>query len=84
MFSDFLIDFYVICNKSGIQGEELERLKSFTIANCDKPTAKADAEITQTFRKLKNAGLFSEYRKILSTPKSWDTDFDGENGIPPQ
>ena len=84
MYSEYRTDIELLCLKACLTEIEKEAVVSFALANCDKLQAKAEKNklLQSAFRKMKNNNLFSKFMKCVKAPKSWNTDFDGENGIP--
>lgn len=84
MYSEYRTDIELLCQKADLTESEKEAVVSFALANCDKLQAKAeeDEALQKAFRKMINNNLYGKFKECIKTPKSWDTDFDGENGIP--
>lgn len=83
MYSEYIIDIEVLCNKASLTKEQREAVMEFAIAACDDPHVQHEGkQLHLAFKEFKRKGLFEDFKKCIRTPKSWNTDFDGENGIP--
>lgn len=81
MYSEYLTDLYVLMSKASLSEEEYIALVNFSRDNCDRFTNEPiNNTVKSAFRKLKNCGVFPDYTRIMKAPKSWNLDFDGENG----
>lgn len=82
---DFLTDIGLLCRRAGLSPDEGEALSHFSSVIADKSLIMGDKEtIDAIYNKIIDCNLGNEFLKYIMTPKSWNMDFDGENGIPPQ
>lgn len=79
MYSKYMTDINELCRKTDMTDEERETLVSFARTNCD---AFPNPLLKSALKKLKDNDLFESFLNCIITPKSCNTDFDGENGIP--
>lgn len=85
MFSEYLTDIGVLCNKAGMTTEESDALYRFAKSVADNSLMNENKEILGSiYSKIVQCGLGNDLLKSIMTPKSWDMDFDGENGMPSQ
>lgn len=83
MYGEYLTDIEVLCTKAALTNEERDAVLSFAKENCDKIQVTIKEELLKSaFQKMGNNSLLLKFLEYFLTPKSWNTDFDGENGIP--
>lgn len=79
MYSEYIIDIYKLCRSADMTKEETDFVVSFATTNCD---AFPNPLFKSALQKLKGKDLLDSFLNCMITPKSCNTDFDGENGIP--
>lgn len=83
MFNEYINDIEILCNKASLTEEQTEAVRSFAKDASDNPTLKPKGKLlVSAIREFKMQGLLPKFIDCIKTPKSWNTDFDGENGIP--
>lgn len=84
MYSEYITDIEVLCKNAGLTKKEHDAVLSFARDNSDKlqTSAKGNDLLVSAFNKFRKNNLYVNFLDYIRTPKSWNTDFDGENGIP--
>lgn len=84
VYSEYLTDIEVLCTNAGLTEGERDAVLSFARDNCDKlqTQAKGNVLLVSAFKKFRESNLYLNFLNYIKTPKSWNPDFDGENGIP--
>lgn len=82
MYNEYITDIEILCNKASLTEEQREAVMAFARETCDNPDIMPKGKLLiSAVREFKMQGLLQKFMDCIKTPKSWDTDFDGENGI---
>lgn len=77
MYAEYITDISILCEKAHLSREESDALIKFAMNNSDSMQEKAEGPLMQkAIRKLKEAMLYLELKKYISTPKTWDADYN--------